>query len=235
MNLHKYHRISIRSIACIVLSLCLLSFPSLGENTNPQAPFKTWSLGLNAGSPGAGLSIQTRYSESVGLRTGILRVQLQGKHQLSLTHPNEKLPVSYQVIAVPVLVDIFPFKRPFRFSLGLSYNGSMAKYDLTPRQEMQMGELVLTPDEVGGIKLDMTWPIICPYVGMGYETFPSGKRLGFGFDCGVFYLGNPTTSLRTSGLYESMNTPEFNYHLGQPFMKYDWYPTLNEYMLVKLK
>jgi hypothetical protein len=154
------------------------------------------TLGPNASTLGFGVEIGYRFNDYFGLRIG-------GNYY---THDGIEVDVTdidydadLSLGSAGAVVDIYPFRRTFRVTGGLRYNGNTVDLTSTPTSNVTIGGTPFTPSQVGTLDGDISFSDYAPYVGIGVEeTFLQG-RLIVGADLGVFFQGEPRVDLKSNG------------------------------------
>lgn len=122
-----------------------------------------------------------------------------------------------------------PFRRgSFFLATGLAYTwhpyvGVVA----TAEGNLNLGGLELTSEDVGSIDLQVRWRPILGYLGWGFGRVIPRRRVGLGFEMGVFYLGRPRIDLHYEGFLETTNLSEQVPVLEHNLRHYRYLPTLN--------
>lgn len=140
---------------------------------------------------GLGLEAGTRINESFGLRFG--------GNWLGFDYDGIEGDLDYDadvtLASLGALVDYHPFRGGFRVSGGLRFNFNNADLDGTPTDDIEIGDEVFSPDEVGTLTGDATFDTFAPYLGIGYGATLLEGSLSVGFDLGVMYQGQADVDL----------------------------------------
>jgi len=98
---------------------------------------------------------------------------------------------------VMLLVDLFPAGQ-FRLTGGVLIKWS--DFDVTGRltEPRMLGDAIYTPEEVGNLVGRVATHDLSPYLGIGFGK-PGASAIGFFFDFGVAFHGNPQVSARADG------------------------------------
>jgi hypothetical protein len=94
----------------------------------------------------------------------------------------------------------FPLS-PFRITAGAYSNGNelqMISQD-TLGADFDIGGIPFSPDDVGALQSITSFDSTAPYLGAGFDFEAFGK-VGFNFDFGVLWQGEPAVSLIATGL-----------------------------------
>lgn len=110
--------------------------------------------------------------------------------------------------SVGAMADLYPFGGGFRLSAGARINSNRVELRATPTEDVEIGDEVYTPEEVGSIIGEVEAKKFAPTLTIGWASGSSaGRGLNFGIDAGVMFQGSPeVTELRTTGM---LSDPEF--------------------------
>ncbi|MFD2936737.1 hypothetical protein [Spirosoma flavum] len=122
-----------------------------------------------------------------------------------------------------------PFQRGSFFvtgGIGYTWHPDM-RFVITAENKLDLGGLELTPESVGTIDLGFRWHPIVGYLGWGFGRSIPKKRLGIGFEMGVFYLGKPRVQLAYEGFLETTTIDEQVPTVERNLSNYRYLPTVN--------
>ncbi|MEM9443686.1 MAG: hypothetical protein AAGA73_24860 [Pseudomonadota bacterium] len=140
---------------------------------------------------GLGLEAGARLNDNFGLRFG--------GNWLGFEYDGVEGDLDYDadvtLASLGALVDYHPFSGGFRVSGGLRFNFNQADLDGTPTDDIEIGDEVFSPDEVGTLTGDATFDTFAPYLGIGYGATLLEGSLSIGFDLGVMYQGQADVDL----------------------------------------
>jgi hypothetical protein len=122
-----------------------------------------------------------------------------------------------------------PFRRgSFFLAAGVGYTWHPAlNAVLTANDKLNLGGLELTPEDVGTIKLGVRWHPVVGYAGWGFGRTIPRRRVGVGFEMGVYYLGKPTVQLDYEGFLETTNINEQVPVVERNLSNYRYLPSLS--------
>lgn len=162
-------------------------------------PKKEILVGLNLSTLGLGGSVTKNLSSRLDLR-------LNGSY-LAYNYDVHKLKSDLQgdarlkVGAIGLNLDYFIF-RFFYFSTGLSYNLTTVTVHALKAQSMNVGDIVLDPQDIGTVEAQIIpGSRIDPYLGGGF-CFRRNKKLSFAIEMGLFFQGAPKVKLTATGMLE---------------------------------
>ncbi len=129
-----------------------------------------------------------------------------------------------------------PFQQSsFFVTGGLGYTWHPdTHFVITAENKLDLGGLELTPESVGTIQLGFKWHPVVGYLGWGFGRSMPNKRLGVGFEMGVFYLGKPSVQLDYEGFLETTTIDEQVPIVERNLSNYRYLPTINVTFSYKL-
>lgn len=210
----------------VVAAGAIIGVCALLHTTNAAAEGP--SLGINAGSLGAGANIGWAVSERINLRLGANQLNYDFKQTIDQIEYDNELALKN----VSLLLDWHPFKGVFYVSTGVVNNRNALNLKATPNQSVQIGDTVYTPSQVGELTGKVAFKKYAPYLGIGFGKRPATKGFGANLDIGVMYQGEPEVSLNASGSFA--NDPTFRAELAkeqaraqEDISSYRYYPVVN--------
>ncbi len=122
-----------------------------------------------------------------------------------------------------------PFSRgSFFVTAGVGYTWHPdIRFVITAENKLNLDGLELTPESVGTVNLGLRWHPIVGYLGWGFGRSTPIKRLGIGFEMGVFYLGKPSVHLDYEGFLETTTIDEQVPIVERNLSNYRYLPTIN--------
>ncbi len=169
----------------------------------------------------------------------------------SLSIPSE-LKVVYENVGATI--DFHPFRNGFYLSAGVAYNNTHASFGLTSKGlkvaghiggvkinangdnvNLEMGGLgnINLHNDLGNAKVEIKWNPVVPYFGIGFRgNFAEAnlqdptflENLGFTFDMGSYYYGNPTIKLSAnSGIIDKEKIAKLNDEIQDKVKDYTKY------------
>jgi hypothetical protein len=122
-----------------------------------------------------------------------------------------------------------PFRRNSFFltaGAGYTWHPNLSVV-LTTRDKLDFDGLVLNPDDVGRVALDLRWHSIVGYFGAGFGRPIPRKRFSVGVELGVYYLGRPRVNLTYDGFLETTTIDEQVPRFERNLANYRYLPSLN--------
>jgi hypothetical protein len=189
------------------------------------------SVGVKAGTLGAGLEIERALGDSFGARVGVNYFT----YDYSGTEDDVSYNFDLNLQTVSLLLDWHPFKGTFRLSGGLMINGNDidSTADLVPTESYNIGDSTFTAADLGTLTGKFDFNNVAPYLGLGWNTsFGSDRRWAFLCDLGVLFQGSPNVDLTSTGGIQS-NNPFFlselakeEQNLQDDLDEYKYYPVV---------
>ncbi|MBD2543758.1 MULTISPECIES: hypothetical protein [Planktothricoides] len=187
---------------------------SSSEDSNNQEKPRKWgplnelsgvAIEPQVSSLGLGLDITARVSEILNARAGFGIFSLSGDYE----ETDVKYSTDINLRSGAAVMDIYPLpETEFRLSAGVMLNGNKAEATAesqtvvvggVDRQVYTIGGRTFTAEQVGTLSGDVTFPLVAPFVGIGWgNAVKPGRRLGFTIDLGVMIHGTPEVSLRAT-------------------------------------
>ncbi|NIJ43576.1 hypothetical protein FHR24_000015 [Wenyingzhuangia heitensis] len=111
---------------------------------------------------------------------------------------------------IDALISIAPFGKAFRFVLGAGYfTSSDVDVMMTFKDEVTIGEVVFTSDDIGSLLINTEWNGLLPYAGISFGRPVPKSGFGFGLELGAYYdADGPSMSLNANGLIENTKNQE---------------------------
>ncbi|MDE3260143.1 MAG: hypothetical protein OYM47_20105 [Gemmatimonadota bacterium] len=177
-----------RSLRCglWVLVLLVLDVPALAQ--------QRVGASVHVGTLGIGARVATPLHSRINLRGGIDVQPVGFEVSVEDVEFNVELPSP----AVTATFDLYPNESGFRLSAGAVYFGRPPELDGAPTEEVELGDSVYAPAEVGTIRGSFGTSQFSPYLGLGWGN---ALEPGFGFalDLGVAFHGTPDFSFEATG------------------------------------
>jgi hypothetical protein len=102
--------------------------------------------------------------------------------------------------AVPVLLDVYPFRNWFRLEGGFLINlNQVDGTGISEQGQITIGDRSYPVDQLGQLNGTVKFNRVAPYFGLGFcNPIKKRKHWGFFFDLGAMYHGRPDVSLSTT-------------------------------------
>ena len=188
---------SLRFGFIVALLLGLSASPALAQGTTGS---------VHVGTLGIGAQVAMPLASRINFRGGIDFQPVD----FQVTVEDVELDVEFPTAAVTAVLDLYPNESGFRLSAGLVYFGGSLSVEGAPADDVELGNNVYTPAQVGTIRGSLGTSKIAPYLGLGWGN-AVGTGFGFALDVGVAYHGTPEYSLEATGPVSS--DPQFRMDL----------------------
>ncbi|GAB3940669.1 hypothetical protein GCM10028805_02820 [Spirosoma harenae] len=129
-----------------------------------------------------------------------------------------------------------PFARSSFFlvgGLGYTWHPNLS-FVLTTQDKLDLDGIILTPEDVGTVKLDILWHPVVGYLGGGFGRSIPKSRFGVGFEMGVYYLGKPSLNVQYEGFLETTTLDQQLPIIERNLSNYRYLPSLNLTLTYKL-
>lgn len=166
---------------------------------------KTWAVAAKAGSLGVGADIhRVIFPDRLNLRVGFSFFQ----RAQNFTNSGIRYTGTLRVGAIPVSLDVYPFKNWFRVQVGMLVDLNRLTGTGQFRTDQVSSGLITigappghgyTPDSIGSLQGTVNVDRVSPFFGLGVgNPIKKDKRWGIFFDIGGIYHGEPTLNLQTT-------------------------------------
>ena len=169
--------------------------------TAPVSVVAQGGIGIagHVGTLGIGADAAISPAPGIGLRAGANIMPLEP----SATYSGEEFTVELQSPQFTAMIDLYP-AGGFRLSGGLRYSSSSIVLSGDITESVDLGGTDYSLESLVGT---IVTPDISPYVGIGFGN-PTKRGIGFFFDAGVAYQGEPELDLVATG--NAATLPGFN-------------------------
>jgi len=179
-----------------------------------------------AGTQGFGADIRYGVLPKLSLRLGAGVTPVNAPNAFQLNDFNSAIGLKVNFTNAHLLADFQPFHTSgLRLVFGAGYFiKARTDADITPKQSEQYGNVTLTPDQLGNLKISASWQGIAPYLGLGlFRVFPR-RIFNINIDLGTYYLTAPKTTIIATGALQP--NEQNNDQLQQNMSSYRWLPVL---------
>jgi hypothetical protein len=183
----------------IAAFLILLSFGTavLFAEDDKSHPGAGWAVDVKAGTLGFGADLNRSIVPQVlNLRIGASFYT----HSVDIDEDDINYDSELTLGAIPIALDVFPFKNWFRLGGGILINMNEVTGTARPTGgTLQIGGTTYPVDEFGQLNGKVKFNRVAPYVGFGFNN-PIKKKGHWGFftDLGLFFHGSPNLNLNPS-------------------------------------
>lgn len=222
-----------RTCSLLISLLVATSGLALARN-NPDSTRQatSQSISLQVGTLGLGLFYNRELSRAhrLTLRTGGQYIAYRKPIRIK-TAPDSYLIVDpdFMIGTVQAGLKWNPFRRgAFFVAAGVGYTWHPTiGFEITADDKLNLGGLVLMPEDVGTINLGVRWHPVVGYAGWGFGRTVPRRRIGIGFEMGVYYLGKPSVQLDYKGFLETTNLREQVGTVERNLSNYRYLPSLS--------
>jgi hypothetical protein len=179
----------------LVLGLAIPSAALAADKEDSQG--RGWALDAKVGTLGFGADL----SRSIVPRVLNLRVGASFfSYSTNITETNIDYAAKLKLGAIPIAVDVFPFKNWFRLGGGIVFN--LNEVEGTGQANsglIEIGDSQYTPQDIGQVNGKVKFNRAAPYIGLGFNNpIKRFGHVGFFADLGILYHGTPKPSLTTT-------------------------------------
>ena len=162
---------------------------------------------VQVGTLGIGAQVATPLASRINFRGGLDFQPVS----FEVLADDVELDVELPAATVTAVVDLYPNESGFRLSAGVLYFGGSLGLEGAPTEDVELGNNVYTPAQVGTIRGSLGTSSLAPYLGFGWGN-AVGTGFGFALDVGIAYHGTPEFSLEATGPVSS--DPQFRMDLN---------------------
>ena len=215
----KNKRIKILLLSCVMFTSASVAQETQMEakSTEKTVAFsgaekeKKNSIAVYGGLPGFAIGYGRKLNDHFTARLNYAFFTLSQDLQ-NQTFSNREVNVAfdYDYKAVDLFMDILPSKRSsFRFVVGASYLSNMeSSILLAAASGEQIGDIMITKEQIGDVYINPKWSGILPYVAIGFGRTVPKHRVGFGFELGGHFLGKSDFTFNATKSLVSLNETE---------------------------
>ena len=190
----KFASVSVTFIAC---ALVLIMFQPLTLSAQGGL-----SAGVKLGTTGYGIEGAFGLSENVNVRVGYTSYDFKLDYTTEDRDPDVEFNLDSNNDAINIMIDYLPFKRGFRLSGGVIYQGPQFQgtgFPIENYTDPQTG-FSIPPDLMGSVTINLEYEKkFSPYLGIGFGNSVGNQRLTFSFDAGIIFSGKPTFKSQSVG------------------------------------
>jgi hypothetical protein len=175
-------------MACGSIPLAASAAEATAPEESPSHPlYRPWTLGIEAGTIGAGGFLSWRFADHWGVRAGIDYFEFtdSGFPINGLTYD-----AKVRIMSEPLTLDIYPWQTSsFHISVGVQFN-----------QNRLTGTADDTGSGLGELNLKIEQQPVNPYLSIGgnFFYFDRAHHWAMAGELGVAYTGDPKVSLTSS-------------------------------------
>ena len=190
--------------------------------------YREWTVGLDAGSTGAGVFGSWRFYDYLGVRAGFDYFQWT-ENNLSIA--DFRYSATARLMSEPLTLDIYPWKaHSFHISAGILFNENQLTGTSSGFGPITIGGYPIQFEDMGVLNLKVQQQLVNPYLSIGgnFFYFDHAHHWALGGELGVAYTGDTTVSL-TSSRHTAAIDAAVNYEQqkAQDWVnQFKWFPVL---------
>lgn len=169
------------------------------------------SLQVQFGTSGGGVDFKYELRPWLAGRAGVTGAIFSKANILSSADFKSQSQLSARFSNIHLLADISFGKklRAVRLVTGAAYFArARGEIIIKPSDTYFYGDIPITPQMLGDVKMDIRWEGVAPYLGLGLiKCFPN-RRFNLNMDLGSYYLQSPQSRIVGTGLLQGNNTQE---------------------------
>jgi hypothetical protein len=193
----------------------------------PSTTTKNWGTAFSLSSNGVGLELSKTLNNK-----GNLVARLAGsyipisinKYQAEFSGSILIANADVKLGSIGLYADWHPFNNSFKITGGVAYMFTSLNGNAKLRDSTKQNDIMISPDDVGNISLEIKPGPITPYFGIGFGRAIPKTRFGVSFELGTYYIGSPTVTFVTTKLLEPTSSQEAI--LKDNLSGYQWLPKL---------
>jgi hypothetical protein len=193
----------------------------------PNSTTKSWGSAFSLSSNGVGLELSKSLNNKGNLvaRFGgsYLPVSVK-KYQANFSGSVLIANADVKLGSIGLYADWHPFNNSFKITGGVAYMFTSLNGNAKLRDSTKQNDIMISPDDVGKITLEIKPGPITPYIGIGFGRAIPKTRFGVSFELGTYYIGSPSVTFETTKLLEP--TSSQGAVLKDNLSGYQWLPKL---------
>lgn len=189
-------------------------------------------LGITANTFGPGLEVDIAISKAFNLRVGGNYFQ----YIYTGTISHWKIYGNYTATfgCVSLIAD-YNFAKVLHLSGGVMYNMIDQTILGKPQDSYSIGNVQVTPEQIGNVKITITPNQLCPYLGVGIgKALDRNHLVSFFFDVGAVYQGSPKVKLEAEGMLHPTASDEQSQIMNSNLERMKFYPMVSLRVIFKL-
>lgn len=153
---------------------------------------------VQVGTQGVGIDFRKGVLNKLSVRLGVSAIPVNTNYNFTVTQYHIATAIQVKFYNVHLLADYAPFAqaRGIRLVGGLGcFNQAYGEGLATPTNSTTIGDIVLTPEQLGNLKVNISWKGVAPYLGIGLlRSFPQ-RLFNVNLDLGAYYLNQPKATI----------------------------------------
>ncbi len=201
----------------------------------PKSNVGKLAIGGSLGTtPGVDLSFQ--FAKHFAVRASWVTFSYEQKDlDIKSSESTLKGNVDFKMEAYSFALDFYPsVKSSFKIFAGVSsIQKASISLSAAPTQGYTVGAMSFTPDKLGTLNFSVDYgKTTVPFAGLGFGRAVPKRRVGFGFEGGLYYLNSPAVMLGGTKFLSAMSDQQPQVQANMNDWRY--YPVFNLRLAVKL-
>lgn len=179
-------------MACGSISFTASAAEATTSEFSAPPLYRPWTLGVEAGTTGAGGTLSWRFADHWGVRSGFDYFEYSDS---GFAIKDLSYDAKIRVMSEPLTLDIYPWKKhSFHISAGVQFNQNQLSGTAVD------SGTIIPPAVLGTLHLNVEQQPVNPYLSIGgnFFYFDRAHHWAMGGELGVAYTGEPKVSLTSS-------------------------------------
>ena len=177
--------------AILLLILSVLVFCGAGCTDSGK-----YAISGKASTLGLGGEFTTAVTPNINARVGLNALDVDVEEEIE----DIEFDIGVDFSSFSALLDWYIFNSSFRISGGIISMDNEVDLETRPSENIEIGDVEFTPEEVGYLYGSIENDDVAPYVGIGWgNPLTADRRWGFTCDFGVAFTSSPDVTLDARG------------------------------------
>ena len=184
------------------------------------------AIAVKAGTMGPGVDVAIPLGRKLVVRAGgtflnMSRTQTEGDEEITVQFDAD---VSWSSFSG--MIDFHPFEGGFRLTAGAYLDNREVTALGKPITEYDLDGKIFQPERLGSLSATFKYDqAISPYLGIGFGDMTRRSRVGFLFDMGMIYTGEPTFEMVGTGMIAQ--TADWAATMQEGLKSFTWMPVIS--------
>ena len=185
-------------------------------------PFSHLSVSLNAGTLGGGLQVAALLNDYLGLRAGFSLLKFKCNYDYDGIRDDQLIQdAGTRTGYNPDKYYTVPLKAKANMT-----NGMLLLVSGQTDERIEVGDIIIEPGADGRVEAALKTNAVKPYVGIGFGRSVAHSRVGFKFELGAMFHGNPKIEATTGKIVEEAIDQDLS-RFNKFLKNFKAYPVLN--------
>lgn len=193
--------------------------------------------GGQASTNGLGLNVKYILNNNFTIKAGYESLTLNHSFSFSENDIDFAADVDYNTGGLFLLADWF-YTKSLYISGGAIVNKFQPNLAGYATSDLQYGDITIPASDVGDFNIYFEPELkTSPYMAVGFRKFfEKSKRVSYNFETGLYYLGSPEVTIKTTGLLQPTSDEKHGQekYLEKHFSVYKYYPIAKFEIAVRL-